>query len=243
MEPGSEAPQALARRIPFTYIAILAILVVALWLRVFGPTMHAFDWGDGSFVHPDENFVSGLVSNLGYPKSPFDLFNPDSTWNPAVSAATASPPVNGHPAHDPAGFNYGSLPLYLIKIFTSILSWMGAHVPGFAVWQNANTILAGRILSGIFDTITVFLVFLLGKRLAGERIGLFAAALATFAVLSIQLAHFTTVDSFLTTFATGTVLASVTVYEKGRARDFAIVGLWLAAAFATKASAVPLLAT
>jgi YYY domain-containing protein len=244
MVSGSEVSNAPTRRSNIIYAALIAILAVALWLRVFGPTLHAFDWGDGNFVHPDENFVGGsLVTNLQYPNGIQDLFNADSKWNPAVAAVAGQPAVNGHPAHDKAGFNYGSLPLYLIKIFTSILSWMGSHVPGFGSWQNANPILAGRVLSGIFDTITVFLVFLLAKRLAGERTGLLAAAFATFAVLSIQLAHFTTVDSFLGTFATGTVLASVAIYQDGRTRDYALVGIWLAAALATKASAVPLVAT
>jgi len=217
---------------PVTYLILAAILAVALWLRVFGPTWSAFDWGQGNFQHPDENFVGGtLVANLDYPNGLADLFNPNSKWNPAVAAGGA------------AGFNYGSLPLYLIKIFGSILGWLGAHIPALSMWQTANPILVGRVLSGIFDTITVFLVFLLGKRLAGERTGLFAAALACFAVLSMQLAHFTTVDSFLGTFATGTILASVTLFEEGRTRDYAILGIWLAAALATKASAVALLAT
>ena len=229
----------LARRISAAHAVLAAILAIALWLRVFGPTMHGFDWGQGNFQHPDENYIGGLVGGLGYPSSPLDLFNRNSSWNPAAVPNLAGV-ANGSLPH--TGFNYGSLPLYLIKIFSSILSWLGAHFSIFGSWRHANPILAGRVLSGAFDTITVALVFLLGRRLADERAGLFAAALASFAVLSIQLAHFTTVDSFLGTFSTGTVLAGVTLFQEGRARDYVMLGIWLAAACATKASAAPLVA-
>jgi len=210
--------------------------------------MHSFDWGDGQSVHPDEWHVGGIIDGLKYPTGLSDLFNADSGWNPAVANGLGSPPIDGHPVHNPDGFAYGSLPLYLVKIFTSLLAWfsqlslLGHSVPGFAMWRAPDSILAGRVLSGVFDTITVFLVFLIAKRLADEPAGLFAAALACFAVLSQQLAHFTTVDSFLGTFTTGTILASVTLYQQGRTRDYAVLGLWLAAALATKASAVTLLA-
>lgn len=231
------------QRVLGIYGTLLVILLLALWLRVFGPSWHAFDWGDGQMVHPDENFIGGLVSNLQYPSSPLDLFNTNSGWNPAISAGLGSPPVDGHPFHGASGFNYGSLPLYLTKIFTSILSWLGSHFSLFSVWQYPDVTLAGRVLSGIFDTITVFLVFLLGRRLRDERTGLLAAAFACFAVLSIQLAHYSTVDSFLGTFATGTILASVSLLDRGRTRDYVLAGIWLAAALATKASAVTLVAT
>ena len=56
-------------------------------------------------------------------------------------------------------------------------------------------------------------------------------------------AHFTTVDSFLGTFATGTLLASVALVQEGRRRDYVFASIWLGAALATKASAVTLVAT
>ncbi len=238
------AQRVLPRVRTFTAIVLAVILLITIWLRVFGPTGHSFDWGNGQFQHPDEWFVGGtLVQNIQYPSSPLDFFNSDSGWNPAVAAAVGRAPVDGHPAHDQSGFNYGSLPIYLIKIFGSILSWLAGKWTACAVWKTANPILYGRVLSGIFDTCTVLLVYLLGKRLAGSRAGLLAASFACFAVLSIQLAHFTTVDSFLGTFATGTLLASVALVQDGRKRDYVFASIWLGAALATKASAVTLVAT
>jgi YYY domain-containing protein len=234
-------PRARTLPIILTPIILLLILGVALGLR-----LHGVNWDAGTDVHPDERFVGDtLVHNLTFPSSPFDLFNSNSGWNPAVASQDPGGVlIGGKVLHDPAGFNYGSLPLYLIFIFAHVMSWLGGFVPGWSSWQGAPSapIHAGRVLSALADTVTVFLVYLIGVRLAGRVTGLFAAALATFAVLSIQLAHFTTVDILLTTFATGTLLASIDLFTNGRRRDYAIAGLWLAAALATKASAVTLVA-
>ena len=226
-------------------VLLSLILLVALWLRLFGPSGHAFDWGDGQFVHPDEGFVGGtLIHNLTFPTGIGDLFNADSGWNPAVAASLPQLTPTGHPVHGSNGFNYGSLPLYLVKIFAALLSWLGGICPWWAGWKgiDQSPILAGRVLSALFDTATVFLVYQIGSRLAGRWTGLYAAALACVAVLPIQLAHFTTVDTILTTFATGTVLASIDLLTHGSRRHYAIAGIWLAAALATKVSAVPLVA-
>lgn len=223
-----------------TAVALIALLTVALALRLRG-----FDWDQGQNVHPDERFVAGsLAHNVTFPQSPFDLFDRDSGWNPAVAAALGGATVSGHPPHDPAGFNYGSLPIYLIYLFAHLLSSLGGWMPGWSNWKAAtgDPIHAGRVLSAIADTVTVYLVYAIGARLSGRLTGLYAAALAAFAVLSIQLAHFATVDTLLTTLSTGTLLACIDLLTAGRPRNYAIVGLWLAAALATKASAVPLVA-
>jgi YYY domain-containing protein len=208
--------------------------------------LHGVNWDSGTGVHPDERFVGDtLVHNLQFPTSPFDLFNPTSGWNPAV-AASSSPgvPINGHIQLSAAGFNYGSLPLYLIFLFARLMAWLGGWVPGWSSWQTAPQapIEAGRVLSALADTVTVFLVYRIAARLGSARSGLIGAALYACAVLAIQLSHFTTVDILLTTFTTGALLASIDVVERGRRLDYAVLGIWGAAAVATKASAVPLAA-
>jgi len=241
VEQSSEAhAQPPARRGIPTAPLLIALLAIALWLRLLGPSGHGFDWGDGQFTHPDELYVGNVISSLSF-GGPGDLFNSDSAWNPAVAAHLNDPPFNGHPVHGRDGFNYGSLPLYLVFIFQHLLQWLARFVPWWSQWKITPPILAGRMLSAIFDTITVFLVYVIGSRLAGRWTGLLAATLATFAALSIQLSHFTTVDTILTTFATGCVLACIDLLTHGRWRDYALVGVWLAASLATKASGVALL--
>ena len=213
-------------------LVLFAILAVALALRLYG-----FNWDSSSEIHPDERAISGWVDRLAFPRNPWDLFNAQGSWNPGWNPVAKT--------HDISGFNYGSLPLYLIYFFSHLLSWLGGIFPWWASWKDAaqdpDRILAGRILSAFADTVTVFLVYRIGSRLAGIRTGLYAAALAAFTVLSIQLSHFTTVDVLLTTFCTGAVLTSIALFTHGRPRDYIMVGIWVAAAVATKASAAPLL--
>jgi len=241
VERASEAQAQLpSRRGTPTAPLLIVLLAVALWLRLLGPSGHGFDWGDGQFTHPDELYVGNVISSLNF-GGLGDLFNSDSAWNPAVAVHLNDPPFNGHPVHGRDGFNYGSLPLYLVFIFQHLLQWLARFVPWWSQWKFTPPILAGRMLSAIFDTITIYITYMIGTRLAGRWTGLLAATLATFVPLSIQLAHFTTVDTILTTFATGCVLACIDLLTHGRWRDYALVGVWLAASLATKASGVALL--
>jgi YYY domain-containing protein len=214
-------------------LALLLLLAIALLLRLNG-----FNWDSNQAVHPDERAVEGWVARLSFPNGIGDLFTAESGWNPAWNAAQQT--------HDWSGFNYGSLPLYLIFLFAHLMTWLGGIFPWWSGWKTATNypdlILAGRVLSAYADTVTVLLVFLIGRRLAGSATGLVAAALATFAVLSIQLAHFTTVDTMLATFSTATLLASIDIYKTGTKRSYVLAGVFMAAAIATKASAAPFIA-
>jgi hypothetical protein len=49
--------------------------------------------------------------------------------------------------------------------------------------------LLGRVLSALFDTGTVYLIYRTGKLLYGVRVGLWAAAFVSLTVSHIQLAH------------------------------------------------------
>lgn len=232
-DASSSTPSAKPQPRPYlTTAALILILALALALR-----LHGINWDSGAQVHPDERAISGWVSNLQFPHGLGDLFDRNSHWNP-----TTRPDGT----HDPAGFNYGSLPMYLAFLFGHLMDWLAGIFPWWSSWKGAyaygGNMLAGRVLSAFADTVTVFLVCLIATRLAGKLTGLYAAALAAFAVLSIQLAHFSTVDAMLATLATGTVLACMDLFTHGRPRDYILAGIWLAAAVATKASAVPLVA-
>ena len=64
------------------------------------------------------------------------------------------------------------------------------------------------------DLFTVYLVFLLGRRLYGLWAGVLAAALSTFTVLQIQLAHFFAVDPVSTTFTLLALYGAILLYER-----------------------------
>jgi hypothetical protein len=98
------------------------------------------------------------------------------------------------------------------------------------------------MLSALFDTLTVLATYLLGRKVFNRRVGLLAALCVTFTVLHIQLAHFYTVDTLLTTLILLTVNKAVDVARRGRRRDGAWLGVLLGMALATKVSVLPLIA-
>ncbi|HRP36798.1 MAG TPA: hypothetical protein PLS50_03235 [Candidatus Dojkabacteria bacterium] len=102
--------------------------------------------------------------------------------------------------YNPDFFAYGSFPIYMIYIVSK--------------GDFETSLLFGRLLSAIFSTISLYLIYLITKNLLfsillkdGESIkktnkietySLLAVALAAFSPGLIQFAHFTTFESFLT---------------------------------------------
>jgi hypothetical protein len=198
----------------FAVPAVLAVLLlVALLLRVYG-----IDWDRGHYFHPDERRILVVASGLSWPGDPLLLLKPSSPLNPHF-------------------FAYGSLPIYLLRALSTLAGRWGW---GWAVANNST--LLGRLLSAAFDTLTVLATYLLGRKVFGRRVGLLAALCVTFTVLHIQLAHFYTVDTLLTTLIVLTVNKAVDVARRGRRRDGACLGVLLGMALATKASVLPLIA-
>ena len=87
-------------------------------------------------------------------------------------------------------YTYGMFPLFFTRM---VAEWVGMD-------DYDSVTLAGRAMSGLFDLLAVWMLYLLGKRLYNTRIGLLAAALGAAAVLPIQLSHYFAVDSFSTVF-------------------------------------------
>ena len=74
--------------------------------------------------------------------------------------------------------------------------------------------LVGRVLSSVFDLVTIALTFWLGLLVAGPRAATAAAALVAFCVLSVQQAHFFTVDSAATCLSTLTLVMIATLISR-----------------------------
>ncbi len=221
----------------FSTVLLIAILGFAAWLRLWGT-----NWDDGQHIHPDERFLSFVLSDIAVPGSLGAYF--DST------SSTLNPYNRGH-----GSFVYGTFPLFATKLAGSaadqvedapvlgtVLSWLFDKAGG----QDLNLSgydgnLVGRFLSGLFDVGSVLLAFLVGRRLYGRGAGLLAAFLLSVTVLNIQHAHFFVVESFLTFFSLLAVFYSVRIAQEGRWQNYALAGLALGFAVASKLSALPLL--
>jgi hypothetical protein len=152
-----------ARRIAARREILLLVLVLAVGsaLRLYG-----LNWDAGHWLHPDERQIYFISSSLAWPQNLSEALRADSPLNPGF-------------------FAYGSLPIYLLRVFASLLALVWP-----ALRQADNLHLAGRPLAAIFDLGTVYLTYRLARALfppirpvesrdliSGKRIALLAAAL------------------------------------------------------------------
>src|SRR5450759_173101 len=182
-----------------------------LAVAAFALAVRAFglDFDQSHFFHPDERAIGDAIRKLSF--RPLQL--------------------------NPHFFAYGSLPFYLIKGLSSLLSTLSGR-DWFASYDGVVHV--GRLLSALAGVLTVLLVSAVGCRLYGQKTGLLAGILLALAVLHIQASHFAATDVTLTLFVLLALAASGRLARRGRARDALLAGALTGFALATKASAAPL---
>jgi len=165
---------------------LIIIIICGAYFRLVG-----VNWDENRHLHPDERFLSMVQASISPVANTGEYFDTESSsLNP------------GNTGYD--FFVYGTLPIFLIRYIGEALGQSG---------YDSITIL-GRQLSAIADLVTILIVFLIGRRLYQDNVGLIAAALYSFSVLPIQLSHFMTVDSFTNTFGMLTVYLGVWIATK-----------------------------
>ena len=191
------------------------VLTAGALLRVIGTS-----WDDGHHLHPDERFISMVEEKLDFPTSAAEYFD--------SKASPLNPYNRGHDS-----FVYGTLPMFVTKVIANAV-----HQDGYD-----RAYIVGRTLSAVADLFSVWLAYLLTRRLGGKRsVALAAASLLAFCPLALQLSHFWNVDTFLTAFSTAALLGCVRLAQ-GRARPLEVVATGLAIGFAVgcKVTALALL--
>ncbi|MCH8901064.1 MAG: glycosyltransferase family 39 protein, partial [Chloroflexi bacterium] len=196
------------RRPDWTVAAIVVILFIALLLRLWG-----VNWDGGLHLHPDERFLSFVTQDIEVPGSVGAYFDSENS--------------KLNPYNRGGSFVYGTFPLFLTKIAGEAADKVeSTPVIGDGMdllFDNRGersrdlTLagydgnLVGRTLSALFDTGTVFLVFLIGGLLFNRRVALLAAFLVAISAFHIQLSHFFTVDTFATFFTLLPIYFSVRI--------------------------------
>lgn len=205
------------------------ILVTSLALRLYN-----INWDEFQHAHPDERWITMVAVEMRPPRNLSEALNPRlSPLNPLYNPETKTP----------RNFAYGHLPLYILTTMAWLLSALGkAFFPHSILillpsYDYIN--LLGRVLSALFDTGTVYLTYLIGKKLYGEKVGLWGAAFVALCVSHLQLAHFYAFDPVVTFFVV------LSVYFAVRASPWSILLAGAAAGLAvsSKFSAMPILSS
>jgi YYY domain-containing protein len=235
-------------------IILVYVLLMAAYFRLVG-----LDWGDYQYLHPDERFliwvgsdiapIGATVEELGPPpsvermewrKMSPEVYNDCTKWGGYFD--TSCSPLNPH-NRGHAFYVYGTLPMFITRFIVE-------GVYGHSGFQEMTNI--GRPLSALADLLTVFLVYLIAARIYDRRVGVLAAAFSALTVLSIQLSHYFTVDTFLNFFTYLAIYFAVRVAAT-RWSDYSSVrvtrhpffylsiafGLALGSAVASKLNAAP----
>lgn len=162
---------------------VVVVLLLAAFLRLLGA-----NWGELQHQHPDELFFTSVTYDIAPVHSLREYFD--------TANSTLNPHNRGH------GFYvYGTLPLFLVRY---LYDWIG---------HGVNVKLFGRQMAAAIDVGTVFLLYLIVRRIYGPKVALLAAAFSALAVMQIQQAHFYTTDSFVLFFMTLTAYAGVQIAE------------------------------
>jgi YYY domain-containing protein len=165
------------------------ILLVGAYFRFAG-----IDWGEYTYLHPDERFLIWVGTDISPVHSLSEYFD---------TATSSLNPVNrGH------GFYvYGTLPMFATRYLVQAIY---GH-SGFNEMTNV-----GRPFSAVMDLLAVLLAFLIAEKIYDKRVGLLAAVFSALAVLQIQQSHFFTTDTFIGFFTVLTIYFAVRVMVETR---------------------------
>ena len=193
-------------------LAILFLFIFSFVLRLIG-----INWDSGYLFHPDERAILMHGYDLSfYSLRSLDFFNSDlSTLNPKW-------------------FNYGSFPVYFVKIISLISNL-------FTNTSIYELRLPLRVFSALIDSISVIFIYKLSSIFLNKKWSLLCAFFLSISLINIQNSHFFTTDIFITNFSLVIIYFSyLNIKETSNFKSF-ILGLFFALGLAFKFSFVMLI--
>lgn len=148
------------------------------------------------------------------------------------AAAMSSGGLDPHYFVNPPALTY-----LLHAVFVLAFGGGAGTIGEFAAHRDTVFLLA-RIVVAVLGVLAVWLLYLLGARLFDDRrVGLLAAALEAVAFLPVFYGHFALGDAPTLVPLTLSLLGSALILRRGRTRDYALAGIALGLACATKYTA------
>ena len=189
----------------FYDLLFVLVLLLAGYLRLAGA-----GWGEGYHQHPDELFLSGVLGSLqahicNDALIPVEACPPDQRrWlSPREYFDTEKSTLNPYNRGN-GFFVYGNLPMTLVRYAIELTHNEDIGKSKFFARQT----------SALADLLTIFLLYLIVSNLYGRRIGLFASAFSSLAVMQIQQSHFFTTDLFANLFMFLAIMFAVGIVEQ-----------------------------
>ena len=239
-ESGTPAPRR-RDRLFWYLVALVAVvgLTARLWNSNFDQRQH---------LHPDERFwsltsdallrapepaphgtaVGPLLDWLDGQRSPA---NPYRVTESFVYGPTPFALARGTSAWLYDGVVHGDQPANAIAHAIDAIGVPLINDAGAPTFDSAYSVdVVGRLMSAIFDTATIVVVALIGRRIGGRLAGVAAASLYAMSVLAIQHAHFLGAEPLLGLASALTVLAALRLDRSDDVRRSVTTGLALGAA-------------
>jgi len=167
--------------------------------------IYGINWDNGFHLHPDERMLIMVADRIHF----FDQLNPNF-------------------------FNYGSLPIYLLKGSSQLAD---IFFPlKLATYQNM--LYVGRFWSIIFGLLSIFIVFKIAYFLFNKQVGIWAAFFYAIAFFPIQNSNFYTVDPILTFLVTLLLYLLLNYSKNNNIYILFLIGLVFSAMFSTKFTAI-----
>lgn len=195
------------------------ILIIGLFLRLYG-----IKWG----LPDKEHFYS-------YYPDEYNTINTLQTVNPGRFNFT--PPVpNGNPTFFQflVGFFVKLFSLFGLVTLTQSKQFYLNHPE-----EYAKIYLIGRTLVAAMGVLTVYLVYLIGKKFYSEKVGLLAGAFFSIVPLNVVCSHYMEPGGAATFWLTLTMFFSLSIIHTGNRKWYILAGSSLGLAIGSKYTAIP----
>jgi 4-amino-4-deoxy-L-arabinose transferase-like glycosyltransferase len=186
-------------------LLLVVILVASFGLRAWGS---GFGLPAYTLYHPDEHALVDSAAKI--------LWTGD--WNL-------------HRFNYPSFYAYLQAGAYAMRFLLGAARGEWGQIMPFTLPQYYHV---GRLLTALFGTLTVLVVYLCGRRLGNRRTGLLAAALLGGCYLHVIHSHYATFDVMVGFLAALTLLFGELIRIRRQARWYFLAGLCAGLAGATK---------
>ena len=148
----------------------------------------------------------------------------ENTFINAANAMRKAPHFN---YLNPKWFYHPSLSIYIVCLLSAAYSL-------FAPLALSTVHLLGRFNSAFWGTLSLPMIYLLGKRLYGKLSGILSALFLSVVVIHVQVSHFFTPDIMLVFFLIMTMWFSTGIMRRGMTRDYILAGAACGVGMASK---------